>query len=711
MRQLVFLLSLACSWASVAQVDSALVPNSRNGWYLPPHGTIRILVLFAEIDYDLHPEKDPQPGGAAHWAKGQLPTWKDDVFDPQPLSMPKAMVSRYYHDISLGNYVVLGDYIDRILTIKESEHPNLGNVSKLAIQEANKLPKLRTAHGLGIADFDLWKDGGQPGLPKKSGQDDPHRYDHVMTILRNSGLTHGQGSTDPGSSGKLFGYESDTQSRFGGMNALPFEILKHEYNHLLLGGNNFHSGGGNASQFQSYFISLQGGWSMMGAASSSLLTCSGWDRDRLDWRPPGATHRIRARDARGMEVNGDLDPVNGDTGLYVLRDFVTSGDALRIKLPLPEEEYPQWIWVENHQTYARNGSPTDRYHWEATGAPCVEPAVPGIYMQVQVDRDKRVGSDIYGGYADYLHPLTASGHYDLTLSTDPVRNNCPFGGQTVAFVQRDDLQNPLTGNCEQECPVYDRDASGKLERKKHYVPVAAKRGNTIHDNASFFGRSAHAFTAEARSKLGMGTNPGSANVLTLVSSGTNDLHRGARPNNRVVYLNGISVEIRPEPNPGRSLAKGPIPISVRVRANDTFIDRDLRWCADSIVLPAMRGHGGHSLHLAAGHTITLDRSRTPTRLDRPEQKNGVTYFSGATRFTASEGAVIFLERKARLDLRNGTEVHLMPGSELILDPKATLLVDATSRIVVHGDAKLTVRTKTLDYLLKRGRLVETPASE
>ena len=56
------------------------------------------------------------------------------------------------------------------------------------------------------------------------------------------------------------------------MNALPFEILKHEFNHLLLGGNNFHSGGGNAPMFQSYFMSLQGGWSMMGAANSSLLT-------------------------------------------------------------------------------------------------------------------------------------------------------------------------------------------------------------------------------------------------------------------------------------------------------------------------------------------------------------------------------------------------------------------------------------------------------
>jgi hypothetical protein len=47
--------------------------RSENGWHLSPHGTIRILVVFAEIEYDQSREKDPQPDGAEHWPKGQLP--------------------------------------------------------------------------------------------------------------------------------------------------------------------------------------------------------------------------------------------------------------------------------------------------------------------------------------------------------------------------------------------------------------------------------------------------------------------------------------------------------------------------------------------------------------------------------------------------------------------------------------------------------------
>ncbi|MCB9168904.1 MAG: hypothetical protein H6597_03050 [Flavobacteriales bacterium] len=671
------------------QCDTTDLPCSENGWYLSPHGTIRVLVIFAEIDYDKNPSGDPADPNAEHWRKGELPRWKDDLFEPFPTVTPKAMVTKYYHDISLGQFTVLGDYVDRIVTIKESTHSGLNNamtLSRAAVEEANGFGALRTAHHLGVADFDLWKRGGKPGLPKAEGPDDPHSYDHVMVILRNSSLGHGRGSTDPGSPGELFGYQSDTESRFGGMNALPFEILKHEFNHLLLGGNNFHSGGGNAAQFQSYFIPLQGGWSMMGASSSSLLTCSGWDRDRLGWRAPDALFRVNARNQDGRTINSDIDPVEGDTGIFVLRDFVTSGDALRIRLPYLEKgAFPQWIWVENHQTHAHNGSPTDRFHWEDTGNPCIEPAAPGLYMQVQVDRDDKTGRDIYGGDADYLHPLTACGHFDLRLSTDTLKWSCPFGGTTVAYVESKDMENPLTGNCEQELPVYDRDHNHRLDRGEHFIPNAAIRGGRVHDNAIFFGRTEQAFTLDGVRKLGMGTNPSSANVLTLVSAGGRARYQGALPDDRVVHLNGISIELIDMDDEGHA--------HIRVRNDDTRIDQDRRWCGDSIVLAPIRGHSGYALELAAGRRITFDRSLTPTRVDQPETVAGTTYFSDPTRFVVLPGARVRLEEKAKWVLENGSEVHLMPGAHLELDTGAEIIERSGSHFIVHEGAEVVRREK------------------
>lgn len=706
MRPFHFLTALLLCGPLLAQVEKVL-QDSRHGWYISPHGTIRVLVIFAEIEWDVNPSRDPQPEGARHWPKGQLPTWKNDVFDPYPLPLPKAMVSRYYHDISFGQYKVLGDYLDRVVTIRESEHGDLGNghsMSRPAVEAANKLGTLRTANGFSVSDFDLWKRRGRAGLPKEPGPDDPHSYDHVMVILRNSTLGHGRGSVDQGSSGRLFGYECDTQSRFGGMNALPFEILKHEFNHMLVGGNNFHSGGGNSPSFVSHFICLQGGWGIMGAGASSLLSCNGWDRDRMGWLPEGATHRVRARDLAGREVNADLDPLAGDTGLFVLRDFVTSGDALRIRMPfIPDDEFPQWIWVENHQGYPRNGSPTDRFHWEDAGD-CIDPIQPGLFMFMQVGRDERVGSNIYGGHADHLRPIPANGSFDFYLRGDTLRDDCPFRGSSAIYVRDPKLANPLTGNHEQELVVHDPKRTGKLQRSVHYEPRArAARGGGVEADAVFYGRPEHAFRMHGTRKLGMGTNPSSANMTTLVSSNTRDTHQRGKPNVRAVYLNGISVEMLD------MAANGDV--TVRVATGDSRIEEHVRWCGDSIVLNPLQGPGGHSLQLMPGRRMLLDRSRTPTRIDAPEEAHGRTWFSAPTRFTVEQGARMRLERKSTLHMVHGSELHLMPGATLDLDPKARLRIDRGSRIVVGAGSTLNGKASVLRKARRQGRIVDAQAGQ
>lgn len=676
------------------------VQRSENGWYLAPHGTIRILVLFAEVDFDVSPDKDPQPTGSENWAKGKLPKWRDRLFDPFPLPLQQADVSRYYQDISLGRYIVLGDYLDTILTLKESEYPSVHqahSIGSLAVKEANKRGVLRTRHGLKVEDFDLWKNNGRAGLPKEAGADDPHSYDHVMVIIRNSGLRHGTGSTDSGSPGELYGFNSDTQSRFGGMHDLPFEILKHEFNHLLVGGNNFHSGGGNAAQFESTFMPLQGGWSMMGASGSSLLTCCAWDRDRMGWKPDGVQHRIRVRDLEGREVNGDLDPLAGDTGLFLLRDFVPTGDALRIRMPyIPQDRVQQWLWVENHQGYARNGSPTDRFHWEAAGT-CVTRMEPGLFMTMQVGREMREGNTLFQGAADYLRPVLANGNFDLHLRGDTLRGSCPFGTNSLYFVRDPHAANPFTGSHEQELPVYDRDGDGIIKRNEHWVPgVRTELGKRDVDMVTS-GKPDHAFRMNGVRKLGMCTNPSSANMLTLFSTGVRELYDRKAPNVRTIHLNGISVELVDLRANGDAV--------VHVAINDTRVVSDQRWCADSIVLPPMRGVDGHSLTIAAGSRLLLDRSRTPTRMNAPDTVRGEPWFSAPTQLTLLAGASVLVEDGATLELTGGSQLHLLGGSTLVLGRKARLAIATGSTLLVHEGATLDGRTKTLRKLRRKGRLV------
>lgn len=654
--------------------------QSANGWYISPHGTLRVLLLFAEIEYDVHPDKDPQPGGDGQWPKGELPAWKDDLFDPRPLPKPQARISQYYHEMSLGDYTLLGDYFPVMLTLKESDYPNMGNYNGAAIAEANKHGPFRTAHGLTVEDLDLWKDGGKPGMPKEAGADDPHSFDHVMLILRNSRLTFGHGSVDPGSSGLLFGYPSDTQSRFGGMTGLPLQILKHEFNHLLLGGNNFHSGGGNAMEFTSYQMCLQGGWSMMGAANSALLSASAWDRQRLGWKPPGSPWTVRAWRPGGRACNGDLDPMQGDTGLFVIGDFIPTGDALRIRIPnIPEQQFQQWIWLENHRGHLVNGSNSDRYMWEGVGNGCVTPFGPGIYAQVQIDKEQREGKSIYAGYADYLRPLPANGYYDLISDQSKMDHTCPFDQALTIFQRNSGMENPLSGFHEMELPVYDRDGDGIIRRSESYVPYVRYVNGSYDAQVVFNGRPEHAFTLRGNAKIGMGTNPGTANVLTRVQ-GDKPAAKQDSSNNRVTYLNQISIELVAEAPDGA--------ITVRVRAHDPLIDRDVRWASDSIVLPAARDTALPALVLAERRLLRLDRGSTPRRSDRPEIVDGQTWFNGATHLTVARQAHVVLRRKAELRLEHGSVLHLLPGSTLELGPKARLRIGRGCRVVLHPGAGL-----------------------
>lgn len=96
-------------------------------------------------------------------------------------------------------------------------------------------------------------------------------------------------------------------------------------------------------------------------------------------------------------------------------------------------------------------------------------------------------------------------------------------------------------------------------------------------DAAFFGAARHAWTPTGNRMLGMGTNPSSANIFTLGCNNKKERNKGLSPDNRTIYLNGIRVELL-EQRPNGDIA-------VRVSAGDTRINGDVRWCADSIVLP------------------------------------------------------------------------------------------------------------------------------
>lgn len=98
------------------------------------------------------------------------------------------------------------------------------------------------------------------------------------------------------------------------------------------------------------FLNIQGGYGLMGAANSGLVGCNGYERWRMHWKHLQSIDYISARNANNVQsVVSDISQEDGNL-TFLLRDFVTYGDAVRVKLPYKDSitSSNQYIWLENH---------------------------------------------------------------------------------------------------------------------------------------------------------------------------------------------------------------------------------------------------------------------------------------------------------------------------------------------------------------------------
>lgn len=686
--------------------------ETRHGQYLPAHGVLRVLVVLCEVAYQTPGEPDPTgPAGRPEWPAHQLPTWAnnpdpdENLFDTEVLpGGPRGALTRYYHEASSGNLTLLGDYLlaptnGGLFSLPSPTGYIAGNLAAVSAVNAAMGGSFTTYAGHAFADFDNYTiDGPQTvALPKTHpSTENPRKYDHVCFIYRNirgrkiiyaGGVPvdtvytemDDNGSASAGSPGSMLSHEANTWSRFAAYDNRPVTIMRHELAHLLYGGNNFHyAGGGNGSSGM-YWIGHGGGWGNLSLSGSSLQTWSAWDRLQLGWQRPGQVNPIAARNpANTLEVNGELDPaVPGTAGTYVLRDFVATGDALRIKLPyLPGTKYPQYIWVENHQGHDRNGDPFDRFQFE--DADCTMPAVRGLYMYVQIDREKRLdntsASPLYSGFEEFARPLSASGAYDVQWVADPDPIWCVGPPDSTAFVRA--KPNPLTGYSDTFAARVDRNGDNILqgdENRGHSTEYDPATGQ-VHHELFGLGHSRQAFTYDGQRKVGMDTNPSSASMMSLRGY---DQPLNADPKNlRHVYLNGISIYLADQLSSGA--------IAVTVRYDDVDITRDVRWCADTIDLNPIPSPSGWSLNLKAGKTLLLDQGTSATRRRTPISYRGQQVFASPTLMRVLNNAKMNLEAGSTVVVDNGSTLRLESGSRLDVSAGAVLRVKRGGTLDLQG---------------------------
>lgn len=678
-----------------------------------PQQKFRALTFFVNVIYDVHPHKNVLEG-SEFWSQATIegvnnqsfPTYMLDFLDTAYCSNSlHGTMTRLYGESSFHALQITGDFM--VVNLYESTILKFGAFGTRAIINAaldlvNQSGGLNAIYGHNkIEDY---------SLPNEK------EIFFAQFLVRN--LTLAYGGNNPGSGvvspyllkkdSLLIGREYYKFSGLGSFQCVggsnvgtnPTSIVMHEFSHLLFGGNEYHTTGGNhrgsGATFMP-FISIQGGYGLMGSNGSSLVCCNGYERWRMHWKHNDAVSFISARDSLNIySIVSDISREDGNTTM-ILRDFITYGDVIRIRLPYKDSETSsnQYIWLENHQVGRNNKLDFLQFSEE----PCRPQGSAGIYAYYQVGRDNLLQKDIHE--RDNLRPIPAEGFWNylwVSDSIEPYRLACVNWDVHHYYHQRDEA-NPFGGNSDLE-EIFSPPASANRLTLAHRKPLwRLWKGNEQCDNLPFLGDNEDAFSIPT--KLTMATNPSTCNTKTyynyLTYSGNYNCTKEAHRNTQTTYLSGLSIEMLP-------LQDGTF--KVRIRWDDYDITQSANWTGKIALI--------ESAFLKRGAHIHFLQNRTPAQFFR-DDKSG--YFAPNTLFNCVSGSclvqesysMVTLDEKsmcvvdsganyivypnAVLQVRNGSTLHIRKGATLILHDDAKLVVTPSATLIVEGTLQTSPKSK------------------
>lgn len=683
--------------------------KSTYGRYFPTQGTFRALTFFVNIIYDQTPTVDPCINSTSNAWPSSLnnglninpPTYMLSLFDKDILPNASGVITRLYAESSFYQLNILSDFV--IVNIKQSQITPASSganfssdmLIKSVISYVNSIG-FQTFYGNNnSAEYDKCTPKFD-GLPKVLQPD--NKIDLTCFLIRNSTKTHG--GLSRGSGLTYYGYSLGTNKLLIGgqgfdFNALTYQcvgdgditldkknILTHEFAHLFLGGNDFHTSGGvtNNDSYHNTFFNNQMGY---GLFNGGLLSCNGYERWRLGWQHPSNNSYPIASDSQ----NADVEKFEGER-TFTLRDFATYGDAVRIKLPYKDNTTSsnQYIWFENHQI-GKNGKLDGHIYMDRN---LCRTDQGGIFAYYQVGRDIIEGecSDVFLSYEkDNLKIISAEGNYNVQYLTK-VEDCLGFAGGNH-FPQFEYLsQNSLQGVNDQTNPNSFSTSLTSLQYPADYHLMGSKIKNGIVQNdLPCLGDKFDAFLPTSFGKtMDISTNPSSINTTTYycTKSSTMNIISTAR-NTHKLYLTGLSIKMI-DPNPNDTEMKA---YTLKIRWDDYDVKQSINWTGDIV----LKEH----LNLLSGKKITLEQNRTPNQIEKDPVSN---FFAKTTFFTCEEnstftmntGSAVLLEDKSSFIMNNSSTLTIQNGAILFVKKGATLMIKEGANINIQGTGKIVVES-------------------
>ena len=673
---------------------------SYNGNAVAPRGELKVLVIFAGFTEDF----DPTCGGYADPTWPQIdPTGTYAPFKSIPSNMGQLCytsssqfsltatdqtISNFFHQMSRTAAqpfkVTFGYFPDRI------NIPAIrGNIPSNYNQDVLEYIKVNYPN-FDWSPYDQHKNNPNFTANTVAGVDGPDgQIDYAVILYRTfyggcsgvaaeTGVASVGGITFPATSTRP-AYSITTGHCQAGPDLHAY-LFMHEFAHNLY--NAPHLFGANGTCGNRYYQTW--GWGMM-TPVPTMWSANAWERWYLGWtslQASGVSSDVQS--AQSLTPNGE----------YTLRDYVTTGDVMRIRIP----HTSQYLWLENH---ALRGPCDQRRGWGGGGdGQPLKPAPEGLLAMVE-DMGSRTTllSPFDKNKVNGLRVVSAAGNFDYYHSPGTsTYNNRLWGNELYNFVERS--PNSLSGQNEISQIRLDFDNNGVIDYDDYHGNMDKISGNEWAYSMVFRGQ----FTDGL-----MGPNIGSrtvgyrmaldANPAIVPHAKFDRLSDALEP----IKLNGLSVQITAVDAQGN--------ITVRVRFNDTDLGI-VDWSGNLVAEPVANTSSGYSYYLTpqpVRRSSLLKRSGTPNRSQAGPQQDfvnptklvlqpGVSFGVGnnmsfelrgeETTLYAEQGSHITLEPGAELVLGGGTTLSLYERNDLEEIGSGALIMQPGSRLIIRSTGQV-----------------------
>ena len=698
---------ISCVGNGLAESHGALAAgaSSVNGYMVSPHGDLKVLVIFA--GYLEEAEPTCSTFGTSEWPntivngvvnKTTLPANLNTYFYQNTNQFaPTATdqtISNYFYQMSRTSanpFRPTFGWLPNRINVSYAAFPNIFNATHEAIQQAvDQNPTFDWA------SYD--RRTNWPNFNSDNSNSAPDgKLDYVVVVWRTYRSCTVMIGGDSGAAGNSLAYPSTVTIPPNGSRTQTYSIpdgqlqtgfspnlLVHEFAHNLYNPPHMLAADGCVGNR----LFTTDGWGMM-ADIPTMFSANAWERWHLGWlelqASNGQSYVIKNDDGtqtvNAVRVNSDVQDaasLTATNGYYTLRDFVSTGDVVRIKLPNATNQY---LWLENR---AKSG-PFDRRNdltWQGFLSPS-----KGLLAMVESLGDRTpigfiVNNDITR--INQLRTVSAEGNFDYVASGAP----STYNGHLYGNLLYNFTTTPNASGGANQMTLIRLDKNG--DNVLRYDPTSGNQyGHSSENewtwqmvqngqiNDGTFGPNIGSRTVGFR--YGLESNPLLMPNQTIVTSGSGTGTSITITGLTEIPLNGLSVEITAyDANTGD--------LTVKVRYDNITIGKDTRWTGQLRTYPiANTLQPGYAILLNAGRRLTLDRSKTPQRNILSPQND----FVNDTKLRVASGAKLFVSTCANLDLKGaGTQLFVEDGAGVYLNGCGQITAYAGTDISVNNQSDI-----------------------